>query len=389
MALRIKGHTFLGWVQLLHHKVRFAMALAGVAFAVMMIFMQLGFMNMLFDSTVTLHKRLNADIVLISPTARALEQPGTLPRRKLIQALGIQGVADATGFYIGSASIVKPGTVLKGQVTVLGVSPDFKAFKDDEVMELQTKLRRLGTVLFDRGSRGDYSIYYSELASGQEPVAQIGGKNAPIVGTYHLGATFGADGTIIVSDDTFRHLVKNGEPGSINVGLIQITPGSNPADVAKRISEKLGTADVSAMTMDEFITKSRDFLRKDSPIAYIFSFGVVIGLFVGTIIVVQILSTDVQDHLPEYATFKALGFSDMRLLSVVYEQSVILTVLGFLPGYLLSLALYQIVKMGVAMPIQMPLDRVLLVFALTAIMCAISGTIAMRRLRSADPAEVF
>jgi putative ABC transport system permease protein len=143
------------------------------------------------------------------------------------------------------------------------------------------------------------------------------------------------------------------------------------------------------MTMDDFILRSRDFLRKDSPIAYIFSFGVVIGLFVGTVIVIQILSTDVQDHLPEYATFKAMGFSDFRLLTIVYEQSLILTVFGFLPGYLLALGLYQLVKIAVDMPIAMPIDRVIMVFGLTAVMCAIAGTLAMRRLRSADPADVF
>jgi putative ABC transport system permease protein len=114
-----------------------------------------------------------------------------------------------------------------------------------------------------------------------------------------------------------------------------------------------------------------------------------VGLFVGAVIVVQILTSDVQDHLAEYATFKAIGFKNSYLLSIVYEQSAILTIAGFLPSLLLSLLLYQLVGAAVSMDIHMTWQRVGLVFVLTAAMCAIAGTIAMRRVYSADPAEVF
>jgi putative ABC transport system permease protein len=143
------------------------------------------------------------------------------------------------------------------------------------------------------------------------------------------------------------------------------------------------------MTVAEFIRQSRSFLIKESPIAYIFTFGVIMGLVVGIVIVIQILSTDVQDHLPEYATFKAMGFTNRSLLGIVYEQAAILTLFGFLPGFLVSLGLYELVRRGVSMPITMPLDRVVMVFVMTAAMCAIAGTIAMRRVSKADPAEVF
>jgi putative ABC transport system permease protein len=389
MALSFQGYTFLGWIQLIHNKVRFAMALAGVAFAVMLIFMQLGFMNMLFDTTVMLHKTLDAEVVIVSPTIRDITRPGGLPRRKLVQALGVPGVANVAPLYVATAEIIRPDNGLKGQMMMLGVDPDARTFKDAVVHRDVAKVKRLGSALFDRTSRGNFSTYLDAIARGNEPVAQIAKKNVPFVGIYTLGASFGNDGTIIVSTDTFVHLSTNASTSVVGVGLVKLEPGANATVVPERLQQELGTTDVMVMTMDDFIVRSRNFLRNDSPIAYIFSFGVIIGLFVGTVIVIQILSTDVQDHLPEYATFKAIGFSDFRLLAIVYEQSFVLTVFGFLPGYLLALGLYQVVKIGVGMPIQMPLDRVFLVFGLTAVMCAISGTIAMRRLRSADPAEVF
>jgi putative ABC transport system permease protein len=389
MALRLGGHTLFGWVQLAHNKVRFAMALAGVAFAVMLIFMQLGFMNMLFDTTVMLHKTLNADIVLMNPTIREITKPGTLPRRKLIQVLGVPGVESATPLYVGTVEIIRPDSGLKGQMVLLGIDPDAPPFKDPTVNATVTKVKKLGAALFDRTSRGNFSSYLDRLAQGEEPVAYVAKKNVPIVGTFELGAAFGSDGTFIVSSETFAHLSPAADSGAIGLGLVKVKSGTNQNAIAERLQAELGSSDVVVMTMDDFILRSRDFLRKDSPIAYIFSFGVIIGLFVGTVIVIQTLSTDVQDHLPEYATFKAMGFSDFRLLTIVYEQSLILTVFGFVPGYLLALGLYQLVKFAVAMPIAMPMDRVIMVFGLTAVMCMIAGTLAMRRLRSADPADVF
>jgi putative ABC transport system permease protein len=387
--VRIKGFTFLGWVQLTDNKVRFATALAGVGFSVMLIFMQLGFKNMLFDTTVMLHKELKADIVMINPTAREISTPGSIPRRKLLQAMGVEGVTRAEPIYIGKVDIVKPDTLLKGSMLIIGIDPQADVFANSTLATQQSKLSCLGVALIDDGTRGNIKVYLDAISQGEEPLAQIGGKNVPLVGSFKMGAGFGSDGNVIVSEDTFAYLTKLKNSGSINLGLLKITPGLDPEIVAARIAKVVGTDDVAVMSMANFIVKSRAMLEKDSPIAYIFGFGVIIGLLVGIITVVQILSTDVQDHLPEYATFKAIGFSDTRLLLVVYEQSIILTIFGFLPGFLIALGCYQIIYAAVAMPIAMPLERVISVLAMTAAMCILSGTIAMRKLRNADPAEVF
>jgi putative ABC transport system permease protein len=84
-----------------------------------------------------------------------------------------------------------------------------------------------------------------------------------------------------------------------------------------------------------------------------------------------------------------MGFTNGYLLRVVYEQSAILTVFGFLPALALSIGLYKLIGSAVSMDMIMTPDRVAMVFILTVVMCAISGTIAMRRIFAADPAEVF
>lgn len=383
------GRTPLGWLQLAHHPMRFAMAIAGVAFAVMLVFMQLGFKNMLFDTTVMFHKQLKADIVLVNPAARNLIDIRTFPRRRLMQALSVDGVADGEALHIAQVNWNKPGTTERGIILAIGVRSDFDAFHTPGVSTLQPSLSLVGTALFDTGSRGDFRTFVQDIAEGRHPSTEVGGRNVIFEGIFQLGASFGSEGSIIVSDQTFFAIQPRANPGTPSLGMLKVAPGYDPDEVARRIAQLVDGPDVKVLTMTEFIRTSRAFLERESPIAYIFTFGMIMGLVVGVVIVIQILSTDVQDHLPEYATFKAIGFTNRSLLSIVYEQSAILTVFGFLPGLLASLGMYELVRRGVSMPIAMPLERVLSVFALTAGMCLLAGTIALRRVSTADPAEVF
>ena len=383
------GRTPLGWLQLSHHPLRFGMAIGGVAFAVILVFMQLGFMNMLFDTTVMFHRQLKADIVLVNPAARNLIDIRSFPRRRLMQALGVDGVADGEALYVSQANWVKPGTADRGGILVFGIRSDFDAFNTPGVSAQMARLSAPGTALFDMGSRGDFRSFVREIAEGRRPTTEVSGRTVSFEGLFRIGASFGAEGSIIVSDQTFFALAAKGDPGTPSLGMLRVAPGRDPEEVARRVAEAIEGEDVKVMTIRQFIGQSRDFLRKESPIAFIFSFGVIMGLLVGLIIVTQILSTDVQDHLPEYATFKAIGFTNRSLLSIVYEQSMLLTLFGFTPGLIASLALYELLARGVSMPLAMSLDRVGMVFAMTAAMCFVAGAAALRRVARSDPAEVF
>ena len=113
------------------------------------------------------------------------------------------------------------------------------------------------------------------------------------------------------------------------------------------------------------------------------------GFIVGIVIVYQILYSDVSEHLPEYATLKAMGYSDRYLLGVLLQEALFLAVLGYIPAFFLSFGLYQLTYAATMLPITMKLERAITVFILTVIMCSFSGAIAMRKLRTADPADVF
>jgi putative ABC transport system permease protein len=386
----LSGRTPLGYLQLAHNKTRFIVACSGVGFAVVLVFMQLGFMNMLFDSTVQLHKQFKADAVVLSAEARGLvPDSGSFSRRRLLQASGVDGVDDWAEVYIGTLSWTKPSDGEVGNITVFGVPVNAPVFKDATLEATKALLKRPDTFLLDEGARGDYTAFFERIRAGDEPQVKFGGRTGTAVGTFTFGSTFGTEAIAIVSTETFLALAPNQPAGVINMGLLRVSPGQTPDAVAARIQQLLEGTEVKAMSMDAFIELTRSFLRANSPIATVFTFGVIVGLIVGAIIVIQILSSDVQDHLSEYATFKAMGFSNGYLLRIVYEQSAILTVFGFLPALAVSFGLYQLIGSAVAMDMQMTPDRIVMVLALTIIMCAVSGTIAMRRIFSADPAEVF
>lgn len=384
----MRGRTALGWIQLVHQPGRFAMALAGVAVAVMLVFMQLGFMNMVFDTTVMVHRLLNADLVLVSPVVRDVAAAGTIPRRRLIQALGVDGVADGEALYSMTREWVKPDGE-RGTLLLLGVRPDFDAFTDPAITRAQPLLAQPGTILLDAGARGDYRAVLAGLEAGRDWTTEMGGRRVTVVGQFRLGSSFGNEGLLIASDDTFQALATNRDPGAPNIGLLRLSPGADPQVVKARIAAVLDPADTRVMTREEFVQRTRGYMARNSPIVIVFSFGLVVGLIVGAMVVAQILTADVQEHMAEYATFRAMGFSSGRILSIVYEQSAILAAIGFPAGLVLALVLYQVIRIAVSMPIAMPVERVVYVLFATFAMCALAGTLATRRARRVDPAEVF
>lgn len=381
--------TPLGWRQLTHKRGRMFVAIAGVAFANLLVFMQLGFMGALFESTVQTHRSLKADIVITSSISRQLVSAGTIPRARVMQALAVEGVAEATPLYIGQIEWINPITKKKGVFQVFGVDPDADAFRNPEISDQLWKLKLPNALLFDRLARGEWAEFISRAGNGESVPIEASGREATIEGLFSMGAAFATDGIIVTSETTWLRFAPARPAGVVSLALLRVEPGRDPSEVAARLAAWLPASDTRVMTYDEFILSEKAFLRKDSPIAFIFSFGVAMGMIVGAAIVYQVLSSDVNDHLAEYATLKAIGFSQNYLLGVVFEEALILAALGFLPSLAVSFGLYAATHAATALPISMPWDRPPFVFALTFCMCCASGALATRNLAHADPADVF
>lgn len=378
----------LAWLQLTHHKGRFIVALAGVAFAVILMFMQLGFQDALYEDAITIHKTLKADLILISPKSVALFGTSTFPRRRLYDALEVNGVATASPFYLGGGQWKNPQNQSSRGITLLAFDPDKPIFNLSKINQNIDAIRRADIVLFDSLSRLEYGPIAAKFSEEKSVSTEINGRKIRVGGLFALGGgVMSADGLLISSDLNFLR-IRGGSLSEINLGLLTLEPGANPEQVRQQLMANL-LEDVKVMTKQEFLDFEQNYWKKSSPIGVIFSIGLMMGVFIGGVIVYQILYTDVTNHLAEYATLKAMGYNDGYLLMTVLQEALLLATLGFIPGLIISIGLYDLTKDAARLPMATNLERVIFILCLTVLMCFVSGAIAVRKLRAVDPADIF
>lgn len=380
--------TPLAWRQLMKEKTRLLVAIAGIAFADMLILMQLGLQDALYDGVTQTQRLLQADLVLTNPQFQTLFSVQSFPRERLYQALSADGVASVSSIYIASGEWKNSDTRQNRAILIWGVDPEAPSFAVPEIQQNLPQLKQLNQVLFDRASRPEYGLIADSVQKHLTIDAEVNQQVIRVVGLFSIGATFAADGNVITSDSTFLKLFPQRQPDKIEVGLIQLQPGTKPELVKAQLMTMLGN-DVKILTPEEFAQVEKHYWESQGAIGFIFGLGVTVGFIIGIVIVYQILYTDVTNHLPEYATLKAMGYGDRYLFVVLLQESLFLAILGYIPGFLLSMGLYQLAYAATLMPIGMKLERAVFVLVMTFVMCSVSGAIAMQKLRSADPADVF
>ncbi|MCP6761843.1 MAG: ABC transporter permease DevC [Fischerella sp. CENA71] len=378
----------LAWLQLKRERTRLAVALAGIAFADILMFMQLGFRDSLYYSNVRFHTSLQGDIVLINPQSSALLSMKPFSQRRLYKALDLKAVQSVHPIYLDYTSWKNPITGIPRNLLVIGFNPGSNVLKLEGLEENLDKIKIPDVVLYDKSSRQEYGPIAAKFQEGKLVTAEVRRRLIKVGGLFTLGASFGADGNLITSDVNFLRIFFNRQPGLIDIGLIRLKPGSNADAVAQELKNYL-PSDVRILTKQEYIDKERNFWASSTAIGFIFTLGTIMGFIVGTVIVYQILYTEVADHLVEYATLKAIGYAQEYLLIVILQEAFILAVLGYVPGLAFSLFLYQQARQATLLPVYMSAARAIQVLILTIIMCFISGAIAVRKLRYADPADIF
>jgi len=378
----------LGWLQLKHKPLRLIVALSGIAFAVLLIMMQLGFRSALFESAVRFHERFEYDIALFSPDSVFIVRPQPFSIRRLYQSLGFEGVEDVTPVYIFPSVWKNPWNNQRRSIQTIGFNPDEPVLKIPGFLAAKPLLRQQDVVIFDRGSRPEFGPVGQTFDSGQEVVTEINDREIEVVGLFRMGTSFGIDGTVITSDDNWLRLFPNRPRNEIQLGLIRLHDGSDSARIRDELAEYLPD-DVLVMTKQQFIQREKDYWKGATPIGYIFAFGAIMGFVVGAIIVYQILFADVSDHLNEYATLRAMGYKNRFISGIVLQQAAILAVLGYLPGVAIVYWLYGKAAAATSLPLYITQERAITVFLMTLTMCAISALLAVRKVRRLDPADVF
>ena len=380
--------TPLAWLQLTREKIRLLVAVAGISFADILMFMQMGFKDALFESSTRPHQTLQADLVLISPKSESLVAMQDFSWRRLYQTLSVEGVEWVSPLYLGLINWKNPVSSRERSILVLGYDPSKPVFNMPEVNENASLLKIPDVVFFDRSSRAEFGPIAERLEQGKSTSAEVGGRRVKVRSLFNLGASFAADGNLITSDLNFIRIFSDRQLGQIDAGLIHLKPGVN-AEKARLMIEAQLPEDVMVLTHEGFMEFEQSYWRDSTAIGFIFSLGTMMGFIVGIVIVYQIIYTDVANHLPEYATLKAMGYRDRYFLSLVFQEACYLAILGFLPSLPIVMFLYGLTRNATMLPVVMTLNRAIVVLILTLVMCIISGAIAVRKLQEADPADIF
>ena len=378
----------LAWRQLISSRARLVSAIAGVMFACVLVFMQLGFRAALFDSASNLPRALQGELFLVNPLTLVMFRPEPIARVRASQTLADPDVTQSVPLYLAQTKFRNPDTGRQRTIQLIGFDPEAGAVAFSGLAPLVPMLKRVDTIAFDRRSRPEFGDVVGRLERGGPFDIEVGGRAMNLVGLVSLGTSFGADGNAVMTETNFRRIVKERQASKTDLVAIRLKPGADAQAVKARLATIL-PQDVVVLTGAELIAWERSYWEKGTPIGFIFSFGSLMGLVVGMVIVYQILFSDIATHLREYATLKAIGYSNHYLRLVVMAAALMLAVLGFVPGFLSAIGLYGMTAKATLLPLGMAADRAVVVFGLIFVMCALAGLLAMRKLADADPADMF
>ncbi len=321
----------LSWLQLKHEKMKLFAAVSGVMVSVVLMWMQLGLMKALFASAVVLHGSLAGELVLVHSQYEHLLHSKPFSSRLLYRLKGTPDVETVSGIYLAPIEWKNPWNGEMRSMQCYGIETDAPSFEIPGLANQLAALRKTDAFLYDRLARPRFGNVVGELDKGVEIEPELNRRKMKLEGLVDLGASFGVDGNLLVSHANFLRLFPNREVGQIDIGVIRLKPGVSVASAQMQFQQELGKQ-VAVLTRDQFADVELKYWKSATPIGIIFTAGTFVGFFIGFIVVYQILYTDVSNHLPQYATMKAMGFSNGYLRTLILEQSFQLGMLGFIPG---------------------------------------------------------
>lgn len=391
--------TPLAWKNLTSSWNKCALAAAGVGFAVVLMFMQIGFKNALIDNNVQVftlldHNRANISVICRARYSLATEQRFS---RTLLEKLAAQ--ADAS--VRGTVNIERGYSMLQVEgspaspIRVIALDQGaVELLSSDQIRQELKAADQINACLVDTESKSLYGFATNEDGLRQQSM-ELNSKTIQAVGYFRLGTDFSNDGTLLMSQRLhsghYPWRSPSRDPNDlVDIGLLSVQPteGQSLEDIARQLQVVAGRQAIVLPTA-ELIGREKKFWSDATPIGKIFTIGTLMGLIVGAIICYQIQFTDIVDHMPEFATLKAMGYSGSYFWKLVLTQSFYLACLGFLPGILVSYLLYQGLSKYSGLIMMMTWDRVASVWILTLVMCCVSGALAIRKLFSSDPASLF
>jgi putative ABC transport system permease protein len=391
----------IAWLNMMEGRARTLVSLIGVAFTVFLMLMQLGFLGAVVRTATQLYDHLDFDLLLVSSEYATLRNPNTLSRGRLALARGVGGVKTVLplgvsrglwrGPHTGEQSLPPSRSVIfmlgVGPATLgqVFIDPGRDVFRDSrDLASAGSALTRTGTILLDRTSRPDFGTPEQRRPGN---TTEMNNTVVEIVGEFEIGTGFDYMGVLLTSEETFQGLT--GRPGSeVSFGLVKLAPGTAPEQAWQAVQDAVGPT-VRVLTREQLNKSECDYWINQTSVGQFFELGVVVALVVGGIFVYQMFAGEIRSRMAAFATAKAMGYTNRYLDGVVLSKALLLALLGFFPGLALSLVFYKVTHHVASIPIAMTLGRAAGVLGLTFLMCLCSGLLAVRRVHTADPAELF
>ncbi|MBA4190295.1 MAG: hypothetical protein C0467_20100 [Planctomycetaceae bacterium] len=400
----------LAWSNLAHKRARTAIAAGGVAFAVILIFMELGLLGGVGRTATMLFDKLNFDLFITSSEYMDLSRTEPFQRSRLAQARSVSAVDEVVPLSFGGGGWRAPsrtglfgptpgGSVLSitliavppGQIErafVIGPGGVFPTVEDARIAGIA--IGHLDAFLLDRLSKPDFgSVEQLIVASESETTdpVRLNNMRATVAGSFELGTGFSWNGMLLSSEETLGRFTGR-RADAVDFGLVQLREGADILAVQQELRATL-PPDVKVYTRAELNADERRYWLRLTSIGQFLVVAVILAVVVGVIFVYQMMAADIRNMMPEYATVKALGYRPPYLTGVVLWQAALLAMLGYVPGFFASIGLYAAARAWGGIPTGMTIEIAVGVLVLTLGMCLASGLLAVRKVHAADPADLF
>jgi len=374
---------------LLADRRRLLRALAGIAFAVLLMMVELGFRTAFIGSMLLPIQQLDGDLMLVSSAKYEFGRRTPFLRRLFYEARSVPGIASVRPLYLERRTAVwkNPQTHELFGIQVFAFNPDEPVFLLPEVADNLEALRQPDTVMVDRRARSSLG----QASAGMQ--TELSRHRVKVIGTFRLGPSFFSDGTAIMSDRNFFKLFGVQSPNStelpdVEIGVIKVSPGQRTLDVQHALRAAL-PGSVMILTKAELIDREARFHMQVSPVGPIFNVGTLVGFAVGILICYQILFSELSDQLSQYATLKAMGYYNTFVVKVVLQQAVFYAVLAYIVAWTACYLIFRVVGEIALIPLHMSVGLTVTSLVLALIMCVGAALIAVRRAIATDPAELF
>ena len=385
--------TALAWKNLSGDVRRFLLGASGVGFAVVLMFMQLGFLNALLDSPVQMFDAVEGDLIARNSSWYSLISEKRFSKNLVTRAGAHPQVQWVSPIYFEKATTrIRVDEEKARAIRVIALPNDRRTIKDNALARKLDLLQQPMSAIVDVRSKAEYGFRLDDANALFQQRVELMDRQIRVIDTFKIGTDFANDGNILVSEGTFSRCFPyrgGGDPlAEVDFALIKLKEGADFQAVANDLTN-LGADQWLVQTREDVIGTEVNFWSSQTPIGMIFYVGVGMGFAVGVIVCYQILYTNIHDSMSELATLKAMGYRNSYFLGFVVRQSFFLSIAGFLPALIVSRYLFFELEQRAGLPMLMDVPRAARIYGLTLAMCVTSGLLAVRRLWNADPASLF